>query len=102
MLSKKITLDNGAHFDARGSSMRILHVIPSIDPDTGGPAEGLKQYCNIYRLGGHEVEVASLDAPESIEKLCFPRQGHRARAKCRNLRLRAPRCSLAKGECFPL
>jgi hypothetical protein len=38
--------------------MRILHVVSSIDPATGGPAEGLKQYCNIYRGGGHEVDLA--------------------------------------------
>lgn len=52
--------------------MRILHVISSIDPSTGGPAEGLKQYCNIYQSGGHEVEVASLDSPASVNKYSFP------------------------------
>jgi len=52
--------------------MRILHVIPSVDPASGGPAEGLKQLCHIYRTGGHEVEVASLDSPESAVKYDFP------------------------------
>jgi len=42
--------------------MRILHFIPSIDAATGGPVEGLKQRCAIYRNSGHEVEVASLDS----------------------------------------
>jgi glycosyltransferase involved in cell wall biosynthesis len=52
--------------------MRILHVAASIDPASGGPAEGLKQYCNIYQAGGHEVEVATLDSPEVIERVAFP------------------------------
>ena len=52
--------------------MRILHFIPSIDPATGGPVEGLRQRCNIYRKNGHEVEVASLDSPERSRQWEFP------------------------------
>ncbi len=52
--------------------MRILHVIPSVNPASGGPAEGLRQLCQIYRMGGHEVNVASLDSPESIPQYKFP------------------------------
>jgi len=52
--------------------MRILHVIASIDPATGGPVEGLRQRCTIYRASGHEVEVASLDAPELVQRWNFP------------------------------
>jgi glycosyltransferase involved in cell wall biosynthesis len=52
--------------------MRILHIIQSIDPDTGGPAEGIRQRCNIYRISGHEVEVASLDSPEFVQRCDFP------------------------------
>jgi hypothetical protein len=52
--------------------MRILHFIPSIDPATGGPVEGLKQRCAIYRMNGHEVEVASLDSPEFVRQCDFP------------------------------
>jgi glycosyltransferase involved in cell wall biosynthesis len=52
--------------------MKILHVIPSVDPATGGPAEGLKQLCHIYKIGGHDVEVASLDSPRQIENYSFP------------------------------
>jgi len=55
-----------------GSRVRILHVIPSIDPATGGPAEGLKQFCKIYRAGGHDVEVASLDSPAFAGDCPFP------------------------------
>jgi len=52
--------------------MRILHFIPSIDPATGGPVEGLRQRCSIYRKNGHEVEVACLDSPERVAGWEFP------------------------------
>jgi glycosyltransferase involved in cell wall biosynthesis len=52
--------------------MKILHVIPTVDPKSGGPVEGLKQLCHIYQRNGHEVEVASLDSPEDLERFNFP------------------------------
>jgi glycosyltransferase involved in cell wall biosynthesis len=52
--------------------MNILHFISSVDPATGGPVEGLKQRIAIYDSGGHDVEVASLDAPEFAASLEFP------------------------------
>lgn len=52
--------------------MRILHVIHSIDPASGGPAEALRQLSHIYRSGGHEVDVATLDPPEVVEQFNFP------------------------------
>jgi glycosyltransferase involved in cell wall biosynthesis len=52
--------------------MRILHFIASIDSATGGPVEGLRQRCAIYRAGGHQVEIASLDAPEFVETCDLP------------------------------
>jgi glycosyltransferase involved in cell wall biosynthesis len=55
-----------------GISMKILHVIPSVNPATGGPAEGLKQLCHVYHMGGHEVDVASLDSPKLVERYNFP------------------------------
>ena len=52
--------------------MRILHFIHSLDPATGGPVEGLRQRCTIYRMNGHEVELATLDSPESVARWDFP------------------------------
>ena len=52
--------------------MRILHFIPSIDPATGGPVEGLRQRCAIYRAAGYVVEVATLDSPEFVQRCDFP------------------------------
>jgi Glycosyltransferase len=56
----------------RERSLRILHVINSIDPASGGPAEGLRQLSHIYHAGGHDVVVATLDAPEAVERYDFP------------------------------
>ena len=52
--------------------MRILHFISSIDSAHGGPVEGLRQRCTIYKAGGHDVEVASLDSPEFVQTCDFP------------------------------
>jgi glycosyltransferase involved in cell wall biosynthesis len=52
--------------------MRILHVIPSVLVASGGPAEGLRQLCQVYRSGGHDIDVASLDAPRLLEKVPYP------------------------------
>jgi len=52
--------------------MRILHFIASIDSASGGPVEGLRQRCTIYREGGHDVEIASLDSPEFVRTSNFP------------------------------
>jgi glycosyltransferase involved in cell wall biosynthesis len=54
--------------------MKILHVIPSADPTLGGPIEGLRQLCCLYRNSGHEVEVATLDSPEKAAQFSFPVQ----------------------------
>lgn len=56
--------------------MKILHVIPSIDPATGGPVEGLKQLCHVYRLAGHDVEVACLDSPDRAASFGLPVRVH--------------------------
>lgn len=52
--------------------MRILHVIPSVDPVGGGPAEGVRQFCSIYQAHGHTGEVASLDAPQTAAGIPYP------------------------------
>ena len=44
--------------------MKILHVINSVDPAGGGPIEGVRQFTAENRRGGHEVEIASMDAPD--------------------------------------
>ncbi|ADL55313.1 glycosyltransferase [Gallionella capsiferriformans] len=45
--------------------MKILHVIPSVDPKYGGPIEGVTQLSVVCRDLGVEVEICSLDAPDA-------------------------------------
>lgn len=52
--------------------MRILHAIPSVDARSGGPIEGVKQMGAVLLAMGHQVEVASLDAPEDPWVQDFP------------------------------
>jgi glycosyltransferase involved in cell wall biosynthesis len=52
--------------------MKALHVIPSLDPASGGPVEVLRQLRTIFSLGGHQVDVATLDSPEVARKYEFP------------------------------
>lgn len=44
--------------------MRYLHVISSLDPAGGGPAEGVRQRCRAVQQLGASVEVATLDSPD--------------------------------------
>jgi glycosyltransferase involved in cell wall biosynthesis len=43
--------------------MRILHCTHSVNPAGGGVIEAIKQLSTAHLRGGHQVEIASLDAP---------------------------------------
>lgn len=45
--------------------MRILHVIASTNPASGGPIEGIRQLAANLLCQGHEVEVVCCDEPNS-------------------------------------
>jgi glycosyltransferase involved in cell wall biosynthesis len=45
--------------------MKILHVISSVNPAGGGPAEGVKQLGTKLVNAGDQVEVVSLDSPDA-------------------------------------
>jgi len=45
--------------------MRILHVVRTLNPEFGGPPESVRMFANAHRRAGNEVEVATLDAPDS-------------------------------------
>jgi glycosyltransferase involved in cell wall biosynthesis len=45
--------------------MKILHSIRSVNPEQGGPIEGVKQVSRIHREDGHDVEIVSLDSPDA-------------------------------------
>lgn len=50
---------------SRKGSMRILHVISSVNPKYGGPIEGITQLSKIYVQSGATVEICSMDSPTS-------------------------------------
>ena len=45
--------------------MKILHIIPSVNPKGGGPMEGVRQRGLRLQEMGHQVEVVTLDDPAS-------------------------------------
>ncbi len=52
--------------------MKILQIISSVNPAGGGPIEGVRQLGSTLANRGHEVEVVSLDPPDSHWTLQFP------------------------------
>src|SRR5262245_41848252 len=56
--------------------MKILHVIPSVDPRHGGPMEGVRQRGRRLVEMGHSVEIATLDAPSEPFLASFPLPVH--------------------------
>jgi glycosyltransferase involved in cell wall biosynthesis len=43
--------------------MKVLHVIPTVNPDYGGPIAGIFTSSEAMREHGYEYEIVSLDAP---------------------------------------
>lgn len=61
---------------AAGRPMRLLNVIRSVDPASGGMAEGLRQSVLATRAMGHDEEVLTLDAPDADFVRSFPATTH--------------------------
>ena len=45
--------------------MRILHLIHTLDPASGGTCEAVRQLARVHAAAGHQVVIGSLDAPDS-------------------------------------
>jgi glycosyltransferase involved in cell wall biosynthesis len=56
--------------------MKLLHVIPSVDPRGGGPMEGVRQRGLRLLDMGHAVEVVTLDDPASPAVADYPLKVH--------------------------
>lgn len=56
--------------------MKILHIIPTVDPKGGGPMEGVRQYGIRAEALGHRIEVLTLDAPSEEFLNDFPLTVH--------------------------
>ena len=52
--------------------MKILHLLASVDPRAGGPVEGVRRSGAAMRDAGHEIEVATCDAPGDAYLAAFP------------------------------
>jgi len=52
--------------------MRLLHVIATTDPESGGPVEALLRISEGLIRDGHEVAVVSLESPEDVAMRGFP------------------------------
>jgi glycosyltransferase involved in cell wall biosynthesis len=52
--------------------VKYLHVVSSLNPEGGGPAEGVRQLCDKAQLLGHRCEVATLDASDAAWLTGFP------------------------------
>ncbi len=50
---------------AEEGQLRVLHLIRTLNPDSGGPAESVRIFVMTHQKLGWEVEVATLDAPDS-------------------------------------
>ena len=46
--------------------MRILRAIRSVNPEGGGPIEGITQVSRMLARMGHEVDLVSLDTPKDV------------------------------------
>ena len=52
--------------------MKLLHVIASTNPESGGPIEALLRISEVLIRDGHEVTVASLEAEKQTAGRSFP------------------------------
>ncbi|CAE6811929.1 glycosyltransferase [Paraburkholderia aspalathi] len=52
--------------------MKILHLLASVDPRAGGPVEGVRRSGAAMQDAGHEIEVATCDAPGDTYLASFP------------------------------
>ncbi len=56
--------------------MKILHIIATLDPASGGPPEGIRQVSIAMMELGHSVEVVSLDSSTADYLKPFPIPAH--------------------------
>lgn len=56
--------------------MRVLNVINTIDPATGGPVEWIRQFGTTAVAMGHQIEVVTMDHPDRVWADPFPLPTH--------------------------
>ncbi|MDE3187660.1 MAG: glycosyltransferase [Acidobacteriota bacterium] len=68
----RIFLDAAQSRAPRRESIRLLHVIQSVNAESGGPIEALLRISEVLTRRGHHVEVVSLDSPEEMAHDAMP------------------------------
>jgi len=66
----------GAHGDAVTTGLRLLHVLPSLDPREGGPVQWVKALNRELARRGHTSSVATFDAPDAPHLAGLPFATH--------------------------
>ncbi len=56
----------------QNAGLRLLHVIQTVNPESGGPIEALLRISEVLARRGHSVEVLSLDAPQDMARFAMP------------------------------
>ncbi len=56
-------VSEGSDMQSMGDRLRLLHVVATVNPQHGGVAESILQRGLALRARGHQVEVATADAP---------------------------------------
>ena len=51
--------------DAERDQVKVLHVISSVDPRSGGPVEGVFSSSEVWFRHGHQRHIVSLDPPSA-------------------------------------
>lgn len=52
--------------------LKILHVIPTVNPSSGGPAEGVRRRGIHLKAQGHQVDVVTMDSPTDEHLRDYP------------------------------
>ena len=52
--------------------MKLLHVISSTDPESGGPIEALLRISEVLIRDGHQIATVSLENPDEVVRRNFP------------------------------
>lgn len=70
-LERTLGLSHGHFASDSSKKIRVLHVIRTTEPESGGPLEALLRISELLVRYGHDVEVVCLDSAEDIAQRSF-------------------------------
>jgi hypothetical protein len=86
----------------RPAPVKILHVIPTLSPASGGPPEALRHLSRAYGEVGVQVEIVSQDDPRRAVSGEFPYPGACHGRASQHLWILPRTAALVAAECSPL